>query len=592
MNRKRIIFSALLICIFVAKGQDNKGVMIDQVVAVVGKNIIKHSDIENNYAQMRVQMGYDNAFNNRCAILESLLMQKLLLHKGAIDSVEIPDQYVDAEVDRQLKMRLKYFGSKENMERESGQKYEDIVDSYKKVMSEYFMAQQVESGVVENVKITPREVTDFFNSIPVDSLPIIEAEYEVSEIVISPKVNEAERERVRLELNKLRERILKGDKFSTLATLYSEDPGTAKKGGELGFFTRGEMVGEFEAAAFALKPGEVSPVIETKYGFHIIQLIERRGNMLNARHILLSAKATPEDLVAAHKRLDSVVNEVRNGKLSFEEAARNFSDSQTKIEGGVVTNPQTGNNRFSADMLRQVFVGVNIERMTEGEISGIISSKNDMNQDVYKVVKLVRVIESHKANLVDDYDKIYTIALQNAKGKWIAFLDSDDIWHPEKLERQIEFMLKNNYNFSYTNYCEINEKSEETGLLITGPKVINKNKMLAYCWPGCLTVMYDAEFVGLMQTDEIKINEEYALWIKISRKTKCHLLDENLAKYRRHSNSLSNRSYCNLIKWHYLMFRKAENKNIFSALFFTLGNIIFGTYKKIFYRKKTSTSSR
>jgi peptidyl-prolyl cis-trans isomerase SurA len=446
MNRKRIIFSALLICIFVfvAKGQDNKGVMIDQVVAVVGKNIIKHSDIENNYAQMRVQMGYDNAFNNRCAILESLLMQKLLLHKGAIDSVEIPDQYVDAEVDRQLKMRLKYFGSKENMERESGQKYEDIVDSYKKVMSEYFMAQQVESGVVENVKITPREVTDFFNSIPVDSLPIIEAEYEVSEIVISPKVNEAERERVRLELNKLRERILKGDKFSTLATLYSEDPGTAKKGGELGFFTRGEMVGEFEAAAFALKPGEVSPVIETKYGFHIIQLIERRGNMLNARHILLSAKATPEDLVAAHKRLDSIVNEVRNGKLSFEEAARNFSDSQTKIEGGVVTNPQTGNNRFSADMLRQVFVGVNIERMTEGEISGIISSKNDMNQDVYKVVKLVRVIESHKANLVDDYDKIYTVALQNAKN--------------EKLSDWAEKMIKNTYikiNDDYKD-CDFN----------------------------------------------------------------------------------------------------------------------------------------
>ena len=430
---KRIIFSALLMSIFVftTKAQENKGVVIDQVVAVVGKNIIKLSDIENNYAQMRVQMGYDNAFNNRCAILESLLMQKLLLHKGAIDSVEIPEQYVDTEVDRQLKMRLKYFGSKENMERESGQKYEDIVDSYKKVMSEYFMAQQVESGVVENVKITPREVTDFFNSIPVDSLPIIEAEYEVSEIVISPKVNEVERERVRLELNKLRERILKGDKFSTLATLYSEDPGTAKKGGELGFFTRGEMVGEFEAAAFALKPGEVSPVIETKYGFHIIQLIERRGNMLNARHILLSAKATPEDLVAAHVRLDSIVNEIKNGKLSFEEAARNFSDSQTKMEGGVVTNPQTGNNRFSADVLRQVFVGINIERMTEGEISGIISSKNEMNQDVYKVVKLTRFIESHKANLVDDYDKIYTIALQNAKN--------------EKLSDWAEKMIKNTY---------------------------------------------------------------------------------------------------------------------------------------------------
>lgn len=178
------------------------------------------------------------------------------------------------------------------------------------------------------------------------------------------------------------------------------------------------------------------------------------------------------------------------------------------------------------------------------------------------------------------------LALQEAKGKWIAFLDSDDIWHPEKLEKQIEFMLKNNYNFSYTNYCEIDENSKETGLLITGPKVINKNKMVAYCWPGCLTVIYNAEYVGLMQSPNIRINEEYALWIKISRKTNCYLLNENLAKYRRHSESLSRLSYLKLIKWHYLLFRKAENKNAVSSLILTLGNLIFGTYKKIFYRKR------
>lgn len=433
MNKRKKIFGIILmsfIFTFSTHAQD-KAVIVDQVVAVVGKNIIKLSDVENSYAQMRVQMGYDNAFNNRCAILESLLMQKLLLHKGAIDSVEVPDQYVDAEVERQLKMRLKYFGSKENMERESGQKYEDIKSSYKQVMHDYFLAQQVESGVVENVKITPREVNEFFYSIPADSLPIIEAEYEVSEIVISPKVSESERDRVRLELNKLRERILKGDKFSTLATLYSEDAGTAKKGGELGFFTRGEMVAEFEAAAFALKPGEVSPVIETKYGFHIIQLIERKGNMLNARHILLSAKATPEDLVAANIRLDSIVNEIKSGRITFDEAARKFSDSQTKTEGGVVTNPQTGNNRFSADILKQVFVGVNIERMSEGEMSGIISTKNELNQDVCKVIQLVNVVEAHKANLLDDYDKIYAIALQNAQSA--------------KLSDWAEKMIKNTY---------------------------------------------------------------------------------------------------------------------------------------------------
>ena len=444
MNRRKLIFGVILmsfVFIFSTKAQDNV-IVVDQVVAVVGKNIIKLSDVENSYAQMRVQMGYDNAFNNRCTILESLLMQKLLLHKGAIDSIEVPEQYVDAEVERQLKMRLKYFGSKENMERESGQKYEDIKATYKQVMHDYFLAQQVESGVVENVKITPREVNEFFYSIPADSLPMVEAEYEVSEIVISPKVSETERDRVRLELNKLRERILKGDKFSTLATLYSEDAGTAKKGGELGFFTRGDMVAEFEAAAFALKPGEVSPVIETKYGFHIIQLIERKGNMINARHILLAAKATPEDLVAANIRLDSIVNEIKSGRITFDEAARKFSDSQTKTEGGVVTNPQTGNNRFSIDVLKQVFVGINIERMSEGEISRVISTKNELNQDVSKVVQLVNVIDAHKANLVDDYDKIYLIALQNAQSI--------------KLSDWAEKMIKNTYIKINDDYKDCN----------------------------------------------------------------------------------------------------------------------------------------
>ena len=178
------------------------------------------------------------------------------------------------------------------------------------------------------------------------------------------------------------------------------------------------------------------------------------------------------------------------------------------------------------------------------------------------------------------------LALQEAKGKWIAFLDSDDLWHPEKLEKQIEFMTRNDIHFSYTNYCEIDESSKEIGVLISGPEVITNKLMRAYCWPGCLTVMYDAEFLGLMQTAEIKINEEYALWIKISSVANCHLLDENLAKYRRHNNSLTDKSYLELTKWHYIMFRVAEGKNIIASLLLTLGNLIFGTYKKIFFRKK------
>jgi glycosyltransferase involved in cell wall biosynthesis len=178
------------------------------------------------------------------------------------------------------------------------------------------------------------------------------------------------------------------------------------------------------------------------------------------------------------------------------------------------------------------------------------------------------------------------IAIQKAKGKWIAFLDSDDLWHPAKLEKQNEFMTRNDIHFSYTNYCEIEESSKEIGVLISGPEVITNKLMRAYCWPGCLTVMYDAEFLGLMQTAEIKINEEYALWIKISSVANCHLLDENLAKYRRHNNSLTDKSYLELTKWHYIMFRVAEGKNIIASLLLTLGNLIFGTYKKIFFRKK------
>lgn len=183
------------------------------------------------------------------------------------------------------------------------------------------------------------------------------------------------------------------------------------------------------------------------------------------------------------------------------------------------------------------------------------------------------------------------LALRKAKGKWIAFLDSDDVWHTEKLEKQIKFMTENNCHFSYTNYSEIDENSNETGVILTGPKKITNNKMLAYCWPGCLTVIYDAEFVGLIQTIDIRINEEYALWINVSKKTDCYLLNEYLAKYRRHSDSLSHQSYLKLIKWHYQMFRKLDN-NVVASLILTAGNLIFGVYKKIVYRRKVSKGER
>lgn len=176
-------------------------------------------------------------------------------------------------------------------------------------------------------------------------------------------------------------------------------------------------------------------------------------------------------------------------------------------------------------------------------------------------------------------------ALREAKGKWIAFLDSDDLWFPEKLEKQIRFMENGNYHFSYTRYEEINEGSEPLGIVVSGPSKITKVGMYNYCWPGCLTVMYDAEYVGLLQIEDIKKNNDYAMWLKVCKKANCYLLDEILARYRKRSGSISNHGYMKLIKWHYKLYRKAENKNPISSFVLTVRNLFFGVLKKIIYVK-------
>ena len=221
---------------------------------------------------------------------------------------------------------------------------------------------------------------------------------------------------MRTQLAELRERVIKGEKFSMLATLYSQDPGSAKKGGELGFFSRGDMVGEFESAAFALKPGEVSPVIETQYGFHIIQLIERRGNTINARHILIIPQVSAEDLLKARMKLDSVAVEIRSGHLAFDEAARLYSTAANAQTGGVATNPADGTPRFDRDAIDQLYYSVGIPGMDVGDISNATAFKtSDRQRDAYRIVRLDRKHAAHRANLVDDYDNIQNAALAAAK---------------------------------------------------------------------------------------------------------------------------------------------------------------------------------
>lgn len=397
--------------------QAQEGTLVDGVAAVVGKNIVKFSDIETSYAQSRLRSS--EASQTRCDILENLILTQLLVHKGEVDSVEVSDDEVEQYVQYYLKSLMRQYGSKESIRENTGLDYEDLKEQYNRMVRSNLLSRRVEYNLTESVKVTPAEVTDFFNSLPMDSLPMMPERYEISEIVIQPVVAETERDRVRNELAALRERVIKGEKFSMLATLYSQDPGTASKGGELGFFSRGDMVGEFEAAAFALKPGEVSPIIETQFGFHIIQLIERRGNSINVRHILIIPKVSSEDLLRTRMRLDSLAVEIRSGNISFEDAARKYSTADNARQGGTVTNTTDGTGRFDAEALKENYLTVGIPGLDVGEISNASAFRTSDNREAYHIVRLDKKHPAHRANLTDDYDNIYNAALASAKQKYM-----------------------------------------------------------------------------------------------------------------------------------------------------------------------------
>ena len=388
---------------------------VDGVAAIVGKNIVKYSDIERSFAQVRIKQGVADAFNNRCAILENLILSNLLVHKGEIDSVEVSDDEVNQYVDYYLKNDLRNYGSRENLREQTGFTYDELKEQYQRMIRNSLLSRRVEYQITEDVSVTPREVADFFNTLPQDSLPMMPERYELSEIIIEPQISEAERDRVRTQLAELRERVVKGEKFAMLATLYSQDPASAKKGGETGFFSRGEMVGAFESAAFALKPGEVSPIVETQYGFHIIQLIERRGNTVNTRHILITPQVSPDDMLAARMRLDSIADEVRGGSLTFEDAARKYSTAANAKQGGTAVNPDDGTTRFDSKAASEHYPGIAISGMDVGQISPAAAMKTEEGRSAYRIVRLNNKLASHKANLGDDYDNIYNAALADAK---------------------------------------------------------------------------------------------------------------------------------------------------------------------------------
>ena len=421
LRRFFAVFAIVTICSSTIYAQQAQ--VIDKIVAVVGNNIIMQSDIEEQYMQYRMQGGIKGSASSiRCEILEDMLFRKLMLNQAELDSITVSDEQIDSEVDRYIRYYLSQFGSQEKLEKYYDKPMKDIKTDLHDMLKEKQLMEEVQRKIVEGVNATPSDVREFYNNIPKDSIPMVSAQYEIAELVKKPPITLDEKLAVKERLYGLRSRILKGERFSTMALLYSEDPGSAKKGGELGFKGRGELVPEFEAAAFALKDGEISEVVETEYGYHIIQLIERRGDYINVRHILLTVKVSPEALQTAYNELEYIADLIRKDSITFDEAVKVHSDEDDKTNGGYLINPVTGGTLFAAEDLDQQ-VSVVINRLQVGEVSDPVPMKTKNDKDAYRLLIIKKKTTPHRANLKEDYALIQQWTMQklrqDAINKWI-----------------------------------------------------------------------------------------------------------------------------------------------------------------------------
>lgn len=407
--------------------QSSRDSVIDGLVAVVGGNIILKSDIEGQYFQIRSQGNIrGTASALKCQILEDMLVQKLILHQAQVDSVKVTDEMVEGEMDRRMRYFITQAGSPERLEEHFQKTLVEIKAELRDVVHEQLLVKSENEKIMKDVTITPSEVKSYFRKLPKDSIPDINSEMEVGVIVKIPSIGDEEKQLVKTKLKSFKDRIAKGDDFSTLAVMYSEDPGSSKQGGELGMFKRGDMRPEFEAAAFRLKPGEVSDIVETEDGFHLIQMIERRGEYINVRHILLQPQVSLYNLNRAKQSLDSVAVLIDTKKITFEQAVLKYSDDPGKINGGLMINPMVGGTRFEANQMDPKVAFI-VDKLKVGEISAPVLMKTDRGKQEYRLYYLKLRTKPHKANLNDDYAKIQQMALEKKQ------LEAMDDWITRKV---------------------------------------------------------------------------------------------------------------------------------------------------------------
>ncbi|URW79164.1 peptidylprolyl isomerase [Xiashengella succiniciproducens] len=405
--------------------------VIDEVIAVIGDTPVLLSDVEMQYQQAVIQ-GADYQGDLKCHIFEQLMIQNLLIEQAKLDSIEVSENMVIMQVDRMINEFINRAGSREKLEEWLNKPLYQIKNDQRVLVRNQMITQEMQRSITSGVKVTPAEIRAFYRTTNTDSLPMVPTQYEIQQIRINPEIDLEEIEAVKARLREFQRQVAEGRDFATLAVLYSEDPGSAARGGELGFMSRAELVPEFAQVAFNMQEaGRVSKIVETEFGFHIIQLIERQGDRANVRHILLKPKPKPAAIEAARLKADSIANLIRNDSVSFEEATLLYSfDKDTKLTGGLMVNPQDNSTKFDIQMIPPA-INRQLEKMDVGDISGAFLMKDERyGKDYYAIIKLKSRVEAHKANLTDDYQLIQTI-LENKKReelfkKWITDKQRDN----------------------------------------------------------------------------------------------------------------------------------------------------------------------
>ena len=412
MKLRVIVFAAALLLTTGLSAQKYQGGLVDKTVAVVGNEVIMVSDIEAQVQQMQAQ-GRSSDRDMRCSILEDMMEGKIFLMQARIDSLTVNADMVESELNNRVDQFRTYLGGDEEVEKYFGKPLYRLRQEWRQLFEDQSLTQQEQGTIAAAIpEVTPYDVQQYLDTVAVDDLPLVPVKYQLSQICIYPD-RESAKMAVKERLLSLRERVINGEKFATLARIYSEDPGSSRRGGELGMASKSIFWPAFSDAAMALRPGVISQIVETPDGFHIIEVIEKKGDMFNARHILLKPQYTAEDREKAFSRLDSLRTKILDDEIKFNLAARFFSeDPATRTNGGQMADPATGSSYFEIDQLKPADYAA-IQELKEGEISEPVESTDNEGYQqgrngntVYKIIRVDKIVPAHPASFTNDYTEL------------------------------------------------------------------------------------------------------------------------------------------------------------------------------------------